>query len=128
MIVVDTSALMAIVQDEPAGRACQIAIADSDRILISAATMTEALIVGARRSVGDEMVALLTRLDCEIITVTEERATRAADAYSRWGRGVHPARLNFGDCFAYALAREHDCPLLFVGDDFSRTDVTAAVA
>lgn len=119
---------MAIVQNEPSAPACQIAIAHSDIILISAATVTESLVVGRMRSVGSEIETLLSRLDCEIVPITETRARLAANAYLRWGKGVHPARLNFGDCFAYALAREHDCPLLFVGDDFSRTDVTAALA
>lgn len=55
-------------------------------------------------------------------------ADKVADAYDRWGKGVHPAGLNFGDCFAYALARVRGCPLLFVGDDFRRTDITSAIA
>jgi len=59
--------------------------------------------------------------------VTEETAERAAAAYARWGKGNHPAGLNFGDCFAYALAEQMNCPLLFVGDDFSKTDIVPAL-
>lgn len=55
-------------------------------------------------------------------------ADKVADAYDRWGKGVHPAGLNFGDCFAYALAKSQDCPLLFVGDYFAQTDVESALA
>lgn len=55
-------------------------------------------------------------------------ADTVADAYDRWGKGVHPAGLNFGDCFAYALAKSQNCPLLFVGDDFAQTDVESALA
>jgi len=55
--------------------------------------------------------------------VTPASARRIAQAYENWGKGAHPAALNFGDCFAYELAREHDCRLLYVGDDFSRTDI-----
>lgn len=72
------------------------------------------------------MNALLDRFGITIVPVTEERATATARAYRRYGKGLHAAGLNFGDCFAYALAREHDCPLLFVGDDFARTDVKRA--
>jgi len=60
--------------------------------------------------------------------VTEAFAQRVARTYQRWGKGVHPAALNFGDCFAYALAEERACPLLYVGGDFARTDIVAAIA
>jgi ribonuclease VapC len=59
--------------------------------------------------------------------MTAASARRIAEAYARWGKGVHPAGLNFGDCFACELAKEHSCPLLFVGDDFAKTDVKRAV-
>ncbi|HZF96553.1 MAG TPA: type II toxin-antitoxin system VapC family toxin [Allosphingosinicella sp.] len=67
------------------------------------------------------------RLDPEVVPLTEERARAAAEAYRTWGEGFHPAKLNFGDSFAYALAKEHDCPLLFIGNDFSKTDVKIAL-
>jgi ribonuclease VapC len=66
---------------------------------------------------------LLDQLDCEVVPVTAAVARRIGDAYARWGRGMHPAALNFGDCFAYELAKAHNCPLLFVGENFAKTDV-----
>ena len=123
MIAVDTSALMAIVLDEPQGEACMTAIEQADGLLISAGTVAEALIVAVRRNVGEEVGALISGLGFEIVSVTAASARRVADAYGRWGKGVHPASLNYGDCFSYEIAREYDCPLLFVGEDFVQTDV-----
>ena len=123
MIAVDTSALMAIVLGEAEADACIAALEIEDEILISAATITEALIVAARRNVGDEMAKLIDGLGFSAVAVTPAAARRVALAYARWGKGVHAAGLNFGDCFAYELAREHDCPLLYVGGDFARTDI-----
>ncbi|MDL2410384.1 type II toxin-antitoxin system VapC family toxin [Rhizobium calliandrae] len=123
MIAVDTSALMAIVLDEPPSEACMTAIEEADGLLISAGTVAEALIVASRRNVGDEVGALISGLGFEIVSVTAASARRVADAYGRWGKGVHPAALNYGDCFSYEVAKEHGCPLLYVGEDFVRTDV-----
>lgn len=127
MIVVDTSALMAIVLDEPLAEACSAAIEAADGLLISAGTVAEALIVSARRNVGEEMAKLIDGLGFEVANVTSPSARRVAAAYEQWGKGVHPAGLNFGDCFAYEAAREHTCPLLYVGDDFSRTDIKSVL-
>lgn len=127
MIAVDTSALMAIVLDEPAAQPCYECLATSEHLLLSAGTAAEALIVAARRGVAAEMTRLIEGLGFEIVAVTEASAREVAAAYARWGKGVHPAGLNFGDCFAYALAIGTGCPLLFVGEDFSRTDVLRAV-
>src|SRR5260370_4954609 len=123
MIAVDTSALMAIVLGEAEANACIEAVEMEDEIRISAATIAEALIVAARRNVGDEMATLIDGLGLNAVAVTPAAARRVAQAYARWGKGVHAAGLNFGDCFAYELAREHDCPLLYVGGDFARTDI-----
>ncbi|MFT3972074.1 MAG: type II toxin-antitoxin system VapC family toxin [Amaricoccus sp.] len=123
MIAVDTSALMAIVLDEPQGEACMTAIEQADGLLISAGTVAEALIVAGRRNVGEEIGALISGLGFEVISVTAASARRVADAYGRWGKGIHPASLNYGDCFSYEVASEHDCPLLYVGKDFVQTDV-----
>ena len=127
MIAVDTSALMAIVLDEPEADACAAALEAGDRLLISAGTVAEALIVGGRRGVGEEVRRLIDGLGFEIVSVTPAGAGRIAEAYGKWGKGVHPAALNFGDCFAYEVARTHDCPLLFVGGDFARTDARAVL-
>jgi ribonuclease VapC len=128
MIVVDTSALMAIVLDEPDADACAAALEREVDILISGGTIAEALIVAARRNVGLEMARLIDGLGFEIGTVTGTSARKVADAYEQWGKGVHPAGLNFGDCFAYALAKERGCALLYVGNDFSKTDIASALA
>lgn len=123
MIAVDTSALMAILFDEADAKDCIAALATDDTLLISAGTVAEALIVAARRDLAEEMERLIEGLGFEIVGVTAASARRVAAAYGVWGKGLHPAGLNFGDCFAYELAKEHGCPLLFVGDDFARTDV-----
>ncbi|SIO49501.1 ribonuclease VapC [Bradyrhizobium erythrophlei] len=123
MIAVDTSALMAVVLGEAEANACIAVLEKEDEILISAATIAEALIVAARRNVGEEMATLIDGLGFNAVAVTPASARRVAQAYARWGKGVHAAGLNFGDCFAYELAREHDCPLLYVGGDFARTDI-----
>jgi ribonuclease VapC len=127
MIAVDTSALMAIVLNEPEADACIAALEREDGLLISAGTVAEALIVSARRNVGAELARLIDGLGFEIVAVTAASARRIAQAYARWGKGVSPAGLNFGDCFAYEVAKEHGCRLLYVGDDFARTDVKRAL-
>lgn len=127
MIVVDTSALMAILQDEPGADACQEALENAASISIAAPTLTEALVVATRRDLLEGMQHLLESLSPTIVPLTDTRATAAAAAYRRWGKGFHPAALNFGDCFAYALAIEMECPLLYVGDDFATTDVRGAI-
>ena len=123
MIVVDTSALMAIVLAEPRGPECAAAIAGEDEVLIAAPTLSEALIVAMRRNVEHEMRRLLDELGLIVIPLTADRANEAAEGYREWGKNFHPAKLNLGDSFAHALAMEMGCPLLFVGDDFSRTNV-----
>jgi ribonuclease VapC len=127
MIAVDTSALMAIVLDESAADACIAALEKEDNILISAGTIAEALIVAARRNVGEDIANLIDGLGFNAIAVTPASGRRIALAYAKWGKGIHPAGLNFGDCFAYEVAKEHDCPLLYVGSDFARTDVRSAL-
>jgi ribonuclease VapC len=127
MIVVDTSALMAIVLGEAEADACIAALEVEAEILISAATIAEALIVAARRNVGGEMAALIDGLGFNVVSVTSASARRIALAYERWGKGTHAAGLNFGDCFAYEVAKEYACPLLYAGRDFARTDVKAVL-
>lgn len=127
MIVIDTSALMAILLDEPEAAGCVAALDREEEFLMSAGTLAEALIVAGRRRIGLDMSQLIENLDVQVIDVTATSARKAAEAYARWGKGVHPARLNLGDCFAYALAKERNWPLLFVGDDFSQTDIASAL-
>jgi ribonuclease VapC len=127
MIAIDTSALMAIVLDEAGADACMRTLESEAEVLISAGTVAEALIVAARRNVAEEMTKLIDGLGFDIISVTPASARRIAAAYDRWGKGVHPAGLNFGDCFAYEVAKAHSCRLLYIGDDFSRTDVESVI-
>lgn len=126
MIAVDTSALMAILLGEPDADICAAMLETEDRLLISAGTLAEALIVSGRRNVGEEMSRLIHGLGFEIVNLTAASARRVAETYEKWGRGVHSANLNFGDCFAYEVANEYGCPLLYVGDDFSQTDIRPA--
>lgn len=127
MIAVDTSALMAILLDDPHADACASVLEDDNHPVISAVTVAEALIVAARRNVAEEMEQLIGNLGFEIMNVTPASARRVAEAYGKWGKGMHPAGLNFGDCFAYQVAKEQQCRLLFVGNDFAQTDVSSAL-
>jgi len=127
VIAVDTSALMAILFDESLADACEAALNAESHLLISAGTLTEALIVASARNVRDEMQALIEKAAIEIVPVTNASARRAADAHARWGRGAKTAGLNFGDCFAYEVAKANDCALLYVGRDFAKTDVKNAL-
>jgi ribonuclease VapC len=128
-MVVDTSALLAILEGESAAQRLVDALSAADAIRVSAGTAFEAgIVVEARRGEagGRELDLLLHRLRADVVSVTSEHAEIARDAYRRFGKGRHPAALNFGDCFAYALASALGEPLMFVGNDFSRTDVEAA--
>lgn len=127
MIVVDTSALLAVLLEGSQAPACVACLTSSVDIAIAAGTLAEALIVADRRGVRAELERLVDGLGVEVVATTAATAQRVADAYARWGNGVHRAGLNFGDCFAYSLADERGCPLLFVGDDFARTDVAPAI-
>ena len=127
MIAVDTFALMAILLGDREADACSTALTTAERLLISSGTVAEALVVAGRRNVAVQMHALIYLFGAEIVSVTSASARRVAAAYERWGKGVHPAGLNFGDCFAYDVAKEHDCKLLYVGEDFAKTDVLAVL-
>src|SRR2546421_10989405 len=104
MIALDTSALMVIALDEPGAEACMAALEAEDEILISAGTPAEGLIVSARRRGGAKMAGVLDGFDLNIVPVTPAAARRIGAAYSRWGRGMHPAALNFRDCFPASAA------------------------
>jgi ribonuclease VapC len=115
-----------VLREESAGRIEEL-LGKGESIAISAATAMEALVVSRRRGVGAQMAELLAGLGARFVPVTWEFSQRAAAAYDRWGRGVSPAGLNLLDCFAYALAEELACPLLYVGDDFAKTDIQSAL-
>lgn len=127
-MIVDTSAIVAIAQREPGWRGIAELAAESECVM-SAGSWLELGIVARQRgeAVAVQVDALLESLGVSIAPVTVEQARIARFAYARYGRGSgSPAQLNFGDCFAYALAVERRESLLFVGDDFSQTDVLAA--
>jgi ribonuclease VapC len=127
MIAVDTSALMAILLDEADSEACIAVLERETTVFISAGTLAEALIVAERRGVAAEMALLVEGLGLEVVPVTAVVAQGVAEVYARWGKGRDPAGLNFGDCFACQTARSKGCPLLYVGNDFSKTDLTSAL-
>lgn len=127
MIAIDTSALMAIVLSEPEADACIHALEVEDRVLISAGTLAEVLIVAARRNIAEDLAGLIERLGFEVVSVTAASARRICHVYQLWGKGVHPAGLNYGDCFAYDVAKTNGCPLLYVGGDFAKTDIPGAL-
>ena len=130
-MIVDTSALIALIDDEPEADMFLDVIARSSRATMSAATYVEAGIVIDSRAdptLSRLFDTLLDDLQIEIEPVTGEQALVARQAYRDFGKGrQHPAQLNFGDCFSYALASTTGRPLLFKGEDFSRTDVRSAV-
>jgi ribonuclease VapC len=131
-MIVDTSALIAILRDESEAREFAIAIAQSDRRRISAANYLETAIVidGSRDPIASRRFDdLLREAEIGIEPVTAEQARVAREAYRDFGRGSgHAARLNFGDCFAYALAKTTGEPLLFKGDDFLHVGIPAVCA
>jgi ribonuclease VapC len=128
-VILDTSAIIAILQNEESAARLIAALEGADVRRMSAATLVEAGIILQARH-GDhgerELDLFVQRAHVEIIAVSEEHAEYARSAYRRFGKTRHAAGLNFGDCFSYALARALDEPLLFVGDDFPRTDVRVA--
>jgi ribonuclease VapC len=125
-VIIDTSAIVAILLGEPGAEALAAAMDRDERLMMSAASVLEASIVllGRRGTAGtQELDSALDRLSIEIVAFDVVGAGLARDAYVRWGRGNHPAALNFGDCFAYALAKATGEPLLCTGNDFAHTDL-----
>jgi ribonuclease VapC len=125
-MVVDTSALLAIALLEAEAQPFMDMLNKADRRLISAVSVVEAGIVAEARAGalgGDRLDKIIVELGLEIEPFTADQARIARFAYRSFGKGNHPAALNFGDCFAYALSRASSLPLLFKGDDFAKTDV-----
>jgi ribonuclease VapC len=126
-LVVDTSAVIALLFEEPDADAIARALDRSRSPVMSAATLTELFIVaeGRRGAGGAEWTnVVLERSGVTIIPVDHHTSDLALTAWRRFGKGRHPAALNFGDCFSYALAVHFELPLLCVGNDFARTDLT----
>lgn len=132
MIVVDTSAIMAMVLDEQDGPTFTKVLSEESTVLMSAGTLLELDVVALRRG-GTRMHAAMQRIlrstGVIIVPVEGQSLRYARNGFSRFGQGRRskPSALNFGDCFAYGLAKAEGAPLLFKGDDFSRTDVAVAL-
>jgi ribonuclease VapC len=128
-MVIDTSALIAFLEDEPEASRIATALTSGAALRVSTATVLEAgVVVEAKRGehAGRELDLLLHRLGVEEVPVAAEQVELARSAWRQHGKGRHRAALNYGDCFAYALAVSLGEPLLFVGNDFSRTEITPA--
>ena len=130
MIVIDSSALVAILRDEPERRPFLDAIVDHGEPRMSAATYVEAsMVMELRRGdrAGREVDIFMEEVGITIEPVDEAQARIAREAFRRFGKGHHRAALNFGDCFVYALAKTLDAPVLFKGNDFAATDLKRAL-
>ena len=118
---------MAIAGNEGKRDQCAQALTAASSIAISAGTLYEALVVARRNNIGDELAELLATLDLTVHPIDEAAARRVAATYDLWGKGVHVANLNLADCFAYTLAHDLSCPLLYIGNDFAKTDIASAI-
>jgi ribonuclease VapC len=130
-MVIDTSAIVAVLFGEADAARFETAMVHADRCLISAATRVElsCVVEGRKGNAGRaDLDAFLKLLAPEIVALTDIQADIAVDAFRRFGKGRHKAGLNIGDCFAYALARHAGEPLLFKGSDFGLTDIVSALA
>jgi len=128
-VIVDTSAVLAILLKESDYERYKRAIAEAERCLMSVANFVESTIVLEGRvgsGGGHELDLLIEESPIQLVAVTAEHAQAARRAWRQFGKGNHPAALDFGDCFAYALAKETGEPLLFKGNDFALTDIEAA--
>ena len=129
---VDASALCAVLLGEDDGLAYAERIRAAPRRMTSPIAVFEATLAVARTMAGDvatarrDVDAFLALADVGMVAIESPELARALDAFDRFGKGRHPARLNMGDCFAYACAKTHGAPLLFKGDDFGRTDIAIA--
>lgn len=130
MMVVDTSALVAILGNEPERRAFNKRLEEAAQVTISAANLLETRIVLYARSGDPAIMALdsfMLKSKMAVVDISEEIGNIAFQAYRQYGKGTgHPAALNYGDCFSYALAKSLNAPLLFKGNDFIHTNVISA--
>jgi len=129
-MVIDTSALVAVLLGDASAPGLAAAIEAASSRLLSAANLLEtAMVVESRKgeAAGRDLDLLLYRAAIEVVPVDHDQAEIARTAWRQFGKGRHPAGLNYGDCFAYALAKARQMPLLFSGDDFARTDIEPAL-
>lgn len=125
-MVIDTSALVAMLTDEPAAGRFEAAVgADPVRLMSTASYLETAIVIEARfgEPGGRELDLWLHRAAVDLVSVDTDQADTARVAYRRYGKGRHRASLNYGDCFSYALAKVSGQPLLYTGDDFTHTDI-----
>jgi ribonuclease VapC len=128
-MVLDSSAIIAIEMQEPGFERLVDRMGEAETVLIGVPTMFEAAMVlsGRRRQDARPWLrGFLRSAEAEVVIFTEEHLDAAMDAFLRFGRGRHPAKLNFGDCLAYAVAAVAGMPLLYTGNDFAQTDIPAA--
>ena len=128
-LAVDTSALIAVIRAEPEASKILDVLGRAEERLLSAATLLEASIVtSGKGSEAERLRTLVQRAGLEVVPFSAGEASVGAEAFRKFGKGSgHPATLNFGDCFAYALAKTRNLPLLFKGDDFIHTDIQPAL-
>jgi ribonuclease VapC len=129
-MVVDSSAIVAILHKERGWRSLVDAVRAAPRPIMSAATLVEAgMVIEVLRGKAGAVLLdrMLARFGVEIVPFDTEQAAIAREAFRHFGKGRHPAALNFGDCLTYALAKLENAPLLFVGADFARTDIMPAL-
>jgi ribonuclease VapC len=128
-LAVDTSAIIAVIRSEPEASHILDVLGSAEQRLLSAATLLEASMVTASRvSETERLDIFVQRAALEIVPFSAGEASIGAEAFRKFGKGSgHPAKLNFGDCFAYALAKSRNLPLLFKGDDFVHTDIRPAL-
>jgi ribonuclease VapC len=125
-VVVDSSAILALLLNEPDAQTYRVAINEDQTRLVSAATLLEVSLVVERRNGeagGRELDVLISKTGIEVVPVDGDQVFEARRAWRKFGRGRHPAALNYGDLFSYALSRTTGEPLLFKGNDFARTDI-----
>jgi len=131
VIVIDTSAIIAILEEEAEAEFFAEIIIDQDRCLLSSIGLFEASMVMIGRGppgLSDGLDTLVEGTGIEVVAVDRQLAIDSRTAFIRFGKGRHPASLNFGDCVSYALARARGLPLLYKGEDFAKTDVISAAA
>jgi len=129
-VILDSSAIVAILFGEAEAPRFAAAMRNADELVMAAPNLVETAFVSEGRvgaEMGQRLDELIKASGVQIIPFTAEHAALARDAWRRYGRGRHPAGLNLGDCFAYALAKARNQPLLYKGDDFAHTDVKAAI-
>ena len=125
--VLDTSAIISYLLGEPQKDQIAEKICSAEEVFISAGTLSELFIVAQSKGVFKLTRNFVEELQLQVVPVTRTTAEQIEKIYMKWGKGFHPACLNFGDCFAYALAKSKGLPLLFIGNDFKKTDIVAVI-